>query len=382
MAYFDWNATCPMHEAAWEALREAQEADWANPSAVYRAGTGARARLEAAREELARTFGFLPEEVVFTSGASESNNAFLREMAFLVPEGELWISAVEHATVAIPAERWWAGRVRVIPVRRDGVLDMDWVEARLGSVRPALVSLMAANNETGVIQPWEEMARRCRERDIAFHCDAAQWRGRAPGTDFSGCSAVTLSGHKFGGPKGVGALLVKTAMGALRLLEGGAQEGGARAGTENVPAILAMVAALSVGTTGHERQGQWRDAFERRLLEAFPGLEVNGAAAPRLWNTCSLVLPDFPARRWILHLDRAGFQVSSGAACQASGESPSAVLRAMGLGVEKAARTVRISGGWRTSEADWRGLAAAILEVHAAMSAERADNPSTMVRMP
>lgn len=381
MAYFDWNATTPMRPVAGEALREALDHDWANPSAIYRAGTAARARLEAAREDLASQFGFLPEEVVFTSGASESNNALLREVALSRPEGELWISAVEHATVAAPAARWWGGRLRVIPVRPNGVLDLDWVEARLRRVRPALVSVMAANNETGVIQPWEQMARWCEEREILFHCDAAQWRSRAPEADFSPCSAVTLSGHKVGGPKGVGALLLKGLRG-LRLLDGGGQEGGVRAGTENFGAIRAMTVAMAVETLGLERQACWRDAFEVRLKDALPGAEVNGAGAPRLWNTSSLILPDFPARRWILRLDRAGFQISSGAACQASSESPSAVLRAMGLSADAAARTVRVSGGWLTTEADWKGLAEAVMEVHAALRAEGRESPATVVQIP
>jgi cysteine desulfurase len=380
MAYFDWNATTPMEPVALETLRGALVEDWGNPSAPYRVGAAVRSRFEAAREAMAAALGFSPEGVIFTSGATESNNAYLREMALQLSEGELWISAVEHAAVRAAAARWWPGRTRHIPVRGDGVIELEWVSEQLGQARPALVSVMAANNETGLIQPWEELSQRCAEAGIPFHCDATQWWGRAPEADFSQCTAVAMSAHKFGGPKGVGALLLKSPEALPRLQEGGSQEHGARAGTENVPAIRAMAAAFLADRPGAPRQAQWRDAFERRLVAELPGVRVNGAGSPRLWNTSSLVLPDFSARRWVPRLDREGFQVSGGAACSASSEVPSVVLTEMGLSQAEAARVVRVSGGWHTTEADWQGLATAIKGVHAALLDEAPDDLTRVIR--
>lgn len=365
MPYFDWNATSPLHPAAREVLLEAVESGWANPSAPYESGIALRNRIELAREEMAAALNCELTELVFTSGAAESNNAVLRELSRRYPTEEVWVSAVEHPTVSESAEHWWPGRVRRIPVDGAGRVEVQWIEREIRRSRPALIAVMAANNETGVIQPWAEVSRICAEAEVPLHCDAAQWVGKASGLNFEGCAGLTLSAHKFGGPKGIGALVLRDSLRDVSAQCGGGQENGRRSGTENGPGILAMAAAFTAlsrveGATG-------RDAFERDLQAAMPGTVFNGAAVDRLWNTSSIQFPEFAARRWILRLDRLGFQVSGGAACSAASTGPSPVLAAMGRTAAEAERTVRVSGGWETSDEDWKSLVSAICEVREAL---------------
>lgn len=369
MPYFDWNATSPLHPAAREVLLETMESGWANPSAPYGAGIELRNRIESAREALATALNCEATELVFTSGAAESNNAVLREVSRRHPGKEVWVSAVEHPTVSESAAHWWPGRVRRLPVDAAGRVDVRWIESEIKRSRPALVAVMAANNETGVIQPWAEVGRICKEAEVPLHCDAAQWVGKARGFSFEGCSGLTLSAHKFGGPKGIGALVLRDSLRDLSAQCGGGQEYGRRSGTENGPGILAMAAAFKAVSRVEGATG--RDAFERHLQSAIPGTVFNGAAVDRLWNTSSVQFPEFAARRWILRLDRLGFQISGGAACSAASMGPSPVLSAMGRTAAEAERTVRVSGGWETSDEDWKSLGAAVCEVWEALKEDR-----------
>jgi cysteine desulfurase len=381
MAYFDWNATTPLHPAAVDILREGFSEDWANPSSLYRLGTVARNKLEDAREQISRVLGCLPESVVFTSGATEANNAVIREIACTTERGELWVSAVEHAAVAAPANRWWRGRLRPIPVDNSGKVLLSWVAENLAVQRPAMVAVMAANNETGVIQPWREIARMCAEEGIPFHCDAAQWVGKTQNAEFSHCTSVALSGHKFGAPKGLGILVLQDLSAAIRIQEGGKQENEHRAGTENLCGIRAMAAALESVSTSPDTQSAARDAFEARLRTAIPGTTVNGRAVSRLWNTSSVTLPEFRATRWITRLDRIGFEVSGGSACSSGATGPSAVLTAMGHTPNEAERTIRISSGWDTELADWNKLSDAMIRVWNELKSEGAKS-STIIEIP
>jgi len=233
--------------------------------------------------------------------------------------------------------------------------------------------VMAANNETGVVQPWRRIRDLCREAGTAFHCDAVQWFGKCPPADWSGCAGVTLSGHKFGGPRGTGCLILDPQWQGIHLQSGGAQELDSRAGTENLPAIVAMVAALEQRQEHLAKTADPgpRDRFEARLQSAWPGqVQIHGAGAERLWNTCLVALPRFRSERWIAQLDRLGFEVSSGSACSTAREGPSPVLAAMGVEPEAMRRTIRVSAGWETTGADWQALLEALLEARERLAGE------------
>jgi len=228
--------------------------------------------------------------------------------------------------------------------------------------------VMAANNETGVLQPWREVAELCRNYSVPFHSDAAQWIGKLPAGELGGCDFLTGSGHKFSGGKGVGFMVVPEGLDDFQGFMGGPQEDGRRAGTENLPAVMAMVAALteredSLLEDVAATQGARRDDFEHRISGL--GVKLIGASGPRLWNTSMFVLPHTKNLKWLTRLSQLGFSVSTGSACSAGKGNPSRVMSAMGLDFEEMGRVMRISGGWETTADDWAALAAAILEVSA-----------------
>jgi cysteine desulfurase len=313
--------------------------------------------------------GCRPGELIFTSGATESNNMAVFHLARSC-KGQVLVSSLEHPSVLAAARRWLPRRHRLIPATPRGAIDLDWLNQQLRSRRPAAVFLMAANNETGVLQPWREVHAACQQHDVQFGCDAAQWIGKLPAAGLGACDILTGCAHKFGGPPGVGFL---KAQGSLApLIVGGPQEDGRRAGTENLPGILAMLAALeareqAMASGAHEERLIWRDRFITRLLREVPGAELLGDGEPRLWNTTSLLLPDRPdKRRWVVVLDRLGFAVSSGSACSSGQEKPSHVLAAMGRSTAEAGRAVRFSGGWETPPADWDALIESLIQAAAA----------------
>lgn len=376
MRYFDWNATAPLHPEVREVWLRANEELWANPSTPYRAGRKAHLALDGARTDLASLFGVKPERVVFTSGATESNNGCLRHAARLCEgRAEVWVSAVEHPSLLMTAEATFGTRlVRSIPVDRNGVVDLDWMRDQMGRSRPALVGVMVANNETGVLQPLREIGDLCRDRGVPLHCDAVQAFGKVGLAEMPPEASLAISGHKLGGPKGVGAMILGASQEGLVLQEGGAQESGMRAGTEDLPSILAMVHAckLRCGKPLSGEQMGFRDTFEAGLLEAFgEAVVIHGKGAARLWNTCSLALPGPVARRWILQLDRRGIAVSSGSACSAGKEGPSGVLTAMGVEASLLEHSLRISSGWETEAEDWDALKAALLEIREIFTKEQ-----------
>ncbi len=364
MLYFDHNATHPLSDAAREAWLRATRDFIGNPSSPHRLGARAEKALDEARAKLAAWLGCSPIDVVWTSGATEANNAVLHHAA-QTNAAEVWISAIEHPCVLASAERYFGKRVRVIPVERVGVISLEWLANELRQKVPALVAVMAANNETGVLQPWREVRERCREHGVAFFTDAAQWLGKQPAAGLGAADFVSGCAHKFGGPQGVG--FVKVPAGFRSLLVGGPQEEGRRAGTENVAGVLAMIAGLE------EREAQlsrgeaterlaWRAEFERELMEVLPGTEIVGATAERLWNTVSALMPELPdcRQRWVVKLDKLGFAVSTGSACASGKEAPSHVLSAMGFEPSQAARALRFSAGWETTREDWMKLLAGL----------------------
>ncbi len=367
MRYFDHNATTPLAPAARAAWLEASDRHWHNASSLYReAGLTAQA-LEAAREELADRLGAEPERLIFTGGATESNNTVFAGLArCLPPDAVIALSAVEHPSVREAACAWLGRhRVRFLSVDAEGVVQPETLQACLHEHRPALVSVMAANNESGALQPWPQLAELCRAHGVRYHCDAAQWLGKQPAAGLGKCDYLTGSAHKFGGPKGIGFLLVADATERFPLLHGGPQEAGRRAGTENVPAIAAMVAALGAAETAADAIGAaqitWRDACAARLQQALPGLRIISAHAPRLWNTLLIVLPRHSSLKWLTRLSQRGFAVSTGSACSSGREGSSVVLQALGAEPDELRRVLRFSSGWQTSESDWQALTEAVL---------------------
>jgi cysteine desulfurase len=340
--YLDWNATAPLRPEAGAAIGEAL-ALGGNPSSVHRRGRAARHLVERGRETVAALVGAAADGVVFTSGGTEANHLALLGAG----RARVLVSAVEHSSVlqAAPnAER--------IAVDGDGIVDPAALAALLDADRrPTLVSVMLANNETGVIQPVRELAEIAHARGALFHCDAVQAAGKIPvsiaelGADF-----LTLSAHKIGGPSGIGALVVAGSAEVAPLLRGGGQERNRRAGTENLAGIAGFAAACAVcGGAEYARARALRDRLEAALP---PDAVVIAAAAPRLPNTSAIAMPGVSAETQIIALDLDGVMVSAGAACSSGKVGPSHVLAAMGIAPEIADATIRVSLGWSTTEAD------------------------------
>jgi cysteine desulfurase len=374
MVYFDHNATAPMMPEARQAWLQAVEQFIGNPSSPHRLGARAAAALTEARHKLAALLACDPLDLVWTSGATESNNTLLHHFAHAPgPETQVWVSAIEHPSLLQAAQHYFPKRLRLIPVSRDGVLALDWLAAALARTRPALVAVMAANNETGVLQPWREALALCRQYEVPFCCDAVQWLGRLPAQGLGACDFVSGCAHKCGGPRGIGFLKGPAKRDRLLpLLRGGPQEDRRRPGTENVPAALALAAALAareqaLAADRAQPPLAWRQRFETRLAQALPGSVILGQGRPRLWNTVSALMPDSSAPpRWVVKLDKLGFAVSTGSACSTGQEKPSHVLTAMGFQPGEASRMLRFSSGWETRPEDWEALLQALLKASAA----------------
>jgi cysteine desulfurase len=370
MIYFDHNATTPLLPGARQAWLDASDEFPANPSSPHRLGARAEAALQKARERLADLLGCEPFDLVWTSGATESNNMVLHHIANAAPaQAEAWVSSLEHPCVLQSAAKYFPKRRRLIPAKPSGMIDLEWLRAEIATQPPGLVAVMAANNETGVLQPWQEARSLCRERKVPFFCDAAQWIGKLPAIGLGECDFVSGCAHKFGGPKGVGFLKCPT-RGRLRpLLVGGQQEEGRRAGTENVAGVLSMLAALESCESlraENDKRMAWKTAFEKQLLKELPGTKILGAEQKRLWNTVSALMPPQAncQQRWVVKLDKLGCAVSTGSACASGREEPSHVLQAMSCTPSESGRVLRFSSGWKTTESDWKSLLASLVKVH------------------
>jgi cysteine desulfurase len=361
MIYFDHNATAPLHPVARQAWLEASEKFIGNPSSPHRIGSRADTALEEARHKLAAIIGSPPHEIVWTSGATESNNQVFHHFAASLPaDASVCISAIEHPSVTESAIRYFGPRVRHIPVGRDGVIDLDWLVKELRSRRPGLVAVMAANNVTGVIQPWEQIASECRQAGIPYFCDAVQWIGKESAPQLRICDLVSGCAHKIGGPRGIGFLKCSSKTPFKSLIYGGSQEDGRRAGTENVAGALALVATLESRNsllTTIDIQHQMRNHFVSRLVSEIPDVEIIGASRRTLWNTVATMLPEVDCRqRWVVKLDKLGAAVSTGSACSSGKEEPSPILLAMGYTPAQAGRVLRFSSGWESTKEDWETL--------------------------
>jgi cysteine desulfurase len=346
-SYLDWNATAPLRPEAAAAITAAL-AHCGNPSSVHRWGRAARQMVERAREAVAALVGGDPEGVVFVSGGTEANHLAL----FGSGRGRVLVSAVEHSSVlqAMPAaER--------IAVDANGIVDLTRLNQQLAAdPRPTLISVMLANNETGVIEPVAEIAAIAHRHGALFHCDAVQAAGKIP-VDVAaiGADLVSLSAHKLGGPPGIGALIVRGMAELSPMIRGGGQERGRRAGSENLPGIAGFAAAAVAAMDGladYDGVRQLRDSLDASLITAAPEAIVIGAAAWRLPNTTAIALPGVSAETQIIALDLDGVMVSAGAACSSGKVGPSHVLQAMGTPPEIAGCTIRISLGWSTTVAE------------------------------
>ncbi len=373
--YLDWNATTPLRPEA----REAMAAAWdfcGNPSSVHAEGRQARRLVEEARVAVAAAVGALPRNVVFTSGGTEANALALTpglRRGSGLPVERLLVSAIEHASV-LAGGRFPTEAIGTIGVTSAGLLDLDRLRAMLEGGPPALVSVMLANNETGAVQPVAEAAGIVHAAGGLLQVDAIQALGKIP-FDIKALNAdlVTVSGHKIGGPKGVGAVaLAEGVRGLEPWLRGGGQELGHRAGTENVAGIAGFGAAAKATMGAREsdaiRLESLRNRLERGLRETTGAIVFSGDV-PRLPNTTLFTVPGLKAETAVIGFDLEGIAVSSGSACSSGKVQPSHVLKAMGFGPEIAEGAVRLSLGWSTSPADidrclkaWRKLAGTLLK--------------------
>jgi cysteine desulfurase len=372
--YLDWNATTPLRPEAKSAMTAAWEIS-GNPSSVHGEGRQARRLVEDARAAIAAAVEARPHDLVFTSGGTEANALALTpglRRGTGQPVERLLVSAIEHASV-LAGGRFPAAAIGTIKVNGSGIVDLAHLRTLLAAGPPALVSLMLANNETGAVQPISEVADVVHEAGGLLQVDAIQALGKMP-IDISILRAdlVTLSAHKIGGPKGVGAVvLAEDVQGLEPLLRGGGQELGRRAGTENVAGIAAFGAATKAAMAALRddatRLGVLREHLEQGLKRT-PGMIVFSEDAPRLPNTTLFTVPGLKAETAVIGLDLAGIAVSSGSACSSGKVQPSHVLDAMGFSKDLAQGAVRLSLGWSTSEADidltleaWRKLADGLL---------------------
>jgi cysteine desulfurase len=384
-SYFDWNATAPLRPEAREAMERALSLP-GNPSSVHAEGRAARRLIETAREEVASLVGARPGDVFFTSSGTEANmlalTPALETTAEKRPRSRLLLSAIEHASVRTGG-RFPREATEEMPVGPDGRIDLAALSEAVAKTPRPLVSLMLANNETGVLQPVAEAAAIVHAGSGLLHVDAVQAIGRTA-CDIAALDAdlLTLSGHKIGGPKGTGALVRRSDDIHLAepLIRGGGQERGLRAGTENVAGITAFGAAAALAR--HDRDAEarhmrsLRDLLETGLKAISPGAVIFGAEVDRLPNTTLFAVAGMKAETAVIALDLEGVAVSSGAACSSGKVQPSHVLAAMGVSPELTRGAVRVSLGWTTTEADvdmflsaWRKLITALSKERRGMAA-------------
>ena len=382
--YLDHNATGPLRPAARDAMLAALDLV-GNPSSVHAHGRASRGVVEAARAQVAGLVGVQSRQVVFTSGGTEAAGLALTPhmSAGGLRPTRLFVSAGEHPCV-LTGGRFAPDAIEILPLRRDGVFDLDALRARLAAL-PAgeipMLALQAANNETGVLQPVAEAAALVRARGGVTICDAVQAAGRIP-VSFQalGADALILSAHKFGGPKGVGALVIDASQLHIEeaLVRGGGQERGLRGGTENVAGIAGFGAAAKEAAAAAAeavRISALRDGMERVLRARFADMTFFGDEAARLPNTSAFAFPGLSAETLLISLDLAGVSLSSGSACSSGKVRPSHVLSAMGVSPDLAKGALRVSMGWTTTQADAEGLCGALEKAVSSMRTRR-DRPA------
>ena len=365
--YLDNNATTPPAPEVVECMRSCLEVDWGNPSSAHRVGIAARRRLDLARNSVAELLGCDSREIIFTSGGTEAANLAIRgafeQIRAANPRRTLLACAgTEHPAVLDSIHRLESAGAEIVtlPVDEDGLLELAFFDQLLRERgdQMALCSVMWANNETGVVQPIIEMGARCREHGVVFHTDAVQWVGREP-TSFRDLpiDLLSCSAHKFHGPKGAGALVVRKGLAITPAQHGGPQERERRGGTENVAAVAGFGTACDLAADWLNQRDsrqliEVQSRFEARLLALHDGAVINGSRAPRLWNTTNIAFPGLEAQMLVVILSERGLAVSGGAACASGSIEVSGVLGAMGLEPQRAAGSLRLSLSRYTSEED------------------------------
>ena len=351
--YFDHNATTPLDEKVLAAMLPYLREQYGNASSRHEFGTLARKAVNQAREQVAALIRVQPAQVTFTSGGTESNNAFIKGAAGMLKPSQVAVSAIEHPCIAKPAQELARSGWKVRRLAADSGGRVDLVDAAQALKEPTgMVSVMLANNETGVIQDVAAIAGQARAARAWMHTDAVQALGKIA-VDFNALNvhAMTLSAHKIYGPKGVGALVLDKRIELKPLIGGGGHEQGLRSGTENVPGIVGFGAACELaGQRMRElapRLAAMRDQFERGL--GGMGAMIFGADAPRIPNTSYFAIPGIEGETLVIELDKAGFAVASGAACSSASTEPSATLLAMGVAPENARGAVRFSLGMQNT---------------------------------
>jgi cysteine desulfurase len=359
--YFDHNATTPVDPSAADAMMRVLRDDYGNASSVHRLGQQAKSIMDEARTSVSNLIGAEPSELVFTSGGTEADNFALRGAAeALEPTGRkhLIATAIEHEAVLVTlkalARRGW--RTTLLPVGESGIVAVDALQEALTD-DTAIVSVMHANNELGTMQPVADLAALARTKGALVHTDAVQSVGKIPvNARALGVDLLSLSAHKFNGPKGAGALWIKRGTRIAAILTGGKHERTRRAGTENVPAIAGMGVAAAQARTKmageSARVAALRDRLEREVLDRISGTVVNGARTPRVPNTTNISFERIEAESLLIALDLEGIAVSTGAACSSGTLEPSHVLRAMGLPTHRAQNSIRFSLGAGNTDAE------------------------------
>jgi cysteine desulfurase len=357
-AYFDWNATAPLREEARAAMGKALGLT-GNASSVHAEGRAARHAVEEARAQVATLAGAEPKNVTFTSGATEANMLALTPAVEVEgrkePRDRLFVSAIEHPSVRAGG-RFAAVQIEELPVDANGIVDLAALERQIAGTARPLVSVMLANNETGVVQPISKIAQIVHGGNGVLHVDAVQAPGRIDcRIDDLGADLMSLSAHKIGGPQGAGALIRRGDIHVAEpLIRGGGQERGQRAGTENVAAIAGFgaAAAAAAGQANGARMAALRDRLEAGIKSTTPQAVIFGAGAARLPNTTLFAVPGVKAETAIIAFDLNGIAVSSGSACSSGKVQASSVLAAMGVEPALARGAVRVSLGWSTTEAE------------------------------
>jgi len=347
--YFDHNSTTALDERVLEAMLPFLKGEYGNASSRHEFGTRARKAVNRAREQVAALVNVQASQVIFMSGGTEANNLFIRGAAAYLKPTQVVVSGIEHPCVAKPAQdlarQGW--KLRKLAVRPDGLVDLADVDAALADPT-GLVSVMLANNETGVIQPAAEIAVKAREKRAWMHTDAVQALGKIP-VDFAalGVHAMSISAHKLYGPKGAGALVVDKRLELKPIIHGGGHEMGLRSGTENVPAIVGFGAACELAQGRMDQISGHLQALRDRADQGISalGAVIFGQSAPRIPNTTYFAVPNIDGETLVIELDKAGFAVASGAACSSTSTEPSATLLAMGVAPELARGAVRLSFG-------------------------------------
>jgi len=374
LVYLDNAATTPVRPEVLEVMLPYLGKDaFGNPSSAHRFGRAARAGIEEAKRTIAEALGAEPGQVIFTSGGTEADNLAVIGAALAARDQgrpfRVAVSAIEHKAVlaAAHAVRHLGGEEIILPVHASGMVDEGALTEALGR-GVAAVSVMWVNNEVGVVQPVARLAARCREAGVCFHSDAVQAFGKLPVSLADvGCTLLTISGHKIGAPKGIGALVVRDRHAVEAIIHGGGQQFGIRPGTENVPGIVGLAKAVELAADEQADLApcvrSLRDELERRLLEVVPDAVINGWQAERAPHVCNVSIPGTDSEALLMHLDLAGIACSSGSACSTGAVEPSHVLTAMGVPRELGVAALRFSFGKDNTVEDVEAVVAALPKI-------------------